>query len=256
MTGTGNRTVNRTVDQEPTSWTPPYISWRLLTRLVDRLESNPPPRIDRTILAGSNQTRTQTILALKSLELIDQEGSLTESFTTLIKAGDSRPAIVRSLLERFYKGPVELGRVNGTQQQLEEEFRGYGVSGSTVRKAISFFLKAAEYAELQTSPHFGVPRAPQRRKKRPAPSPPQPSKSESDTEAPVQHHVEAGSDDERQEASGTTDSIESLRIEYIRMLVETARPDADSPGKFDPDVLDRIERLLGFGSKEKQEGSR
>ena len=242
----------RTVDQEPTSWTPPYISWGLLIRLVKRLESNPPPRIDRTILAGSNQTRTQTILALKSLELVDQEGALTESFTMLIEAGDSRPAIVRSLLERFYKGPVELGNINGTQQQLEEEFRGYGVSGSTVRKAISFFLKAAEYAELQTSPHFRVPPAPQRAKKRPPPSPPQ-SKSESAPEAPAEHDI--GTGHERPETSGATESIESLRVKYVRILVESVRPDAESPGKFDPDILDRIERLLGFGSEEQQEES-
>ena len=251
MTAAGDKTVSRTVDQEPISWKPPYISWGLLIRLVERLESNPPPRIDRTVLAGSNQTRTQTILALKSLELIDQEGDLTESFTTLLEAGDSRPAIVHSLLERFYKGPVKLGRINGTQQQLVEEFRDYGVSGSTVRKAISFFLKAAEYADLKTSPHFRVPPAPQRPKKRPPPSPPQPSKPESAPETPVQQDVGAGH--ERPETGGTTESIESLRVQYIRILVESVRPDPESPGKFDPDVLDRIERLLGFGSGEKQE---
>lgn len=245
--------MSRTVDQEPTSWKPPYISWGLLIRLVERLESNPPPRVDRTVLAGSNQTRTQTILALKSLELINQEGDLTESFTTLLEAGDRRPAIVRSLLERFYKRPVELGRINGTQQQLVEEFRGYGVSGSTVRKAISFFLKAAEYAELQTSPHFRVPPAPQRSKKRPPPSPPQPSESESAPETTVQHDV--GTSHERPETGGTTESMESLRVKYIRILVESVGPDAESSGKFDPDVLDRIERLLGFGSEEKQEES-
>ncbi len=245
--------MNQTVDQESTSWTPPYISWRLLIQLVERLEGNPPPRIDTTILAGSNPTRAQTKLALKSLELIDQEGALTESFTTLIEAGGNRPVVVRSLLERFYPGPVKLGRVNGTQQQLEEEFRGYGVSGSTVRKAISFFLKAAEYAELPTSPHFRVPPAPQRSKKRPPPSPSRPSKSESATVAPVQHDV--GTSHERPETGETTESIELLKVKYIRILVESVRPDAESPGKFDPDVLDRIERLLGFGSKEKQEGS-
>lgn len=254
MAATGDKTVSRTADQEPTSWTPPYISWILLSRLVEHLESNPPPRIDRTILRGSNQTRTQTILALKSLELIDQEGALTESFTTLIEAGSSRPAIVRSLLERFYTGPVKLGRINGTQQQLEEEFRGYGVSGSTVRKAISFFLKAAEYAELPTSPHFRVPPAPRRPKKRLLPSPPQPLKAESGTEAPFQYDGGASPGQERPETDGTTESIESLRVGYIKMLVESVRPDAESPGKFDPDVLDRIERLLGFDSEEKPEG--
>lgn len=254
MAGTRDGKMDRTADQEPTSWTPPYISWGLLLRLVERLESNPPPRIDRTILAGSNQSKSQTLLALKSLKFIDQEGTLTESFTKLIEAGDSRPAIVRSLLERFYEGPVELGRVNGTQQQLEEEFRSYGVSGSTVRKAISFFLKAAEYAELQTSPHFRVPPAPRPPKKSQPPSPPPPSKSESGTEAPAKHGVGESPGHERPETGGTLESIESLRVGYIKMLVESVRPDAESPGKFDPEVLDRIERLLGFGSEEDPEG--
>jgi len=80
--------------------------------------------------------------------------------------------------------------------------------GSTVRKAISFFLKAAEYY--------------------------------------------IGTGHERPEASR---AIESLRVKYIRTLVESVGYDAESPGKFDPDFLDRIERLLGFGSEEQQEES-
>ena len=253
MAGKETRNVTRTKDQEAPSWTPPYVSWGLLVRLIERLESNPPPRIDRTILKGSNQSRSQTILALKALELIDSEGAVTESFTTLLGAGDSRPATVRSLLERFYKEPVALGRVNGTQQQLVEEFQGYGVSGSTVRKAISFFLKAAEYAGVQTSPHFRVPpEAPRRPRKPASPKPSEPSKPESAQEAPIRHSG-ASPDDEGQTAVKTAESIESLRIEYIRMLVESVRPDSDSPGKFEPDVLNRIERLLGFGSKAEQE---
>lgn len=252
MAGKDTRNVTRTKDQEAPSWKPPYISWGLLVRLIERLESNPPPRIDRTILKGSNQTQTQTILALKALGLIDGEGAVTESFTTLLAAGESRPARVRSLLERFYKGPVALGRVNGTQQQLEEEFRGYGVSGSTVRKAISFFLKAAEYAGVQTSPHFRVPSAPQRPRKLASPKPSGPSKPESAQEARIRHSG-ASPDDERQTAVKTAESIESLRVEYVRMLVESVRPEPGSPGQFEPDVLDRIERLLGFGPKVEQE---
>lgn len=252
MTGRGSRHVTRTGDQEVARWTPPYISWAILARLIERLETNPPPRIDRTILTGSNQTRSQTILALKALELIDSEGALTEPFTTLIAAGDSRPAMVHSLLKRFYKGPVRLGRVNGTQQQLEEEFRDYGVSGSTVRKAISFFLKAAEYAGLQTSPHFRVPPAPLRPKKQTSPKPP-PS-PESASEPPI--HIGASPDDEGPDTGMAAESIESLRVEYIRMLVESVRPDPGSSGKFEPDVLDRIERLLGFSSVAKQEEPR
>lgn len=253
MQDTRDGKMDRAAAQEPTSWTPPYISWRLLLRLVERLESNRPPRIDRTVLTGSNQSKSQTILALKSLELIDQEGALTASFTQLIEAGDRRPAVVHALLERFYEGPVELGRVNGTQQQLEEEFRRYGVSGSTVRKAISFFLKAAEYAELQTSPHFRVPPAPRRPKKPQPPSPPPPPKSESGTEVPAKL-VGASPGHERPETGGTLESIESLRVGYIKMLVESVRPDAESPGNFDSDVLDRIERLLGFGPEREPEG--
>lgn len=150
---------------------------------------------------------------------------------------------------------MKLGRVNGTQQQLEEAFRDYGVSGSTVRKAISFFLKAAEYAELQTSPHFRVPPAPLRPKKQKSPKLPPPSTPESASEPPI-HHIDGSPDDEGQDADMAAESIESLRVEYIRMLVESVRPDPSSPGKFEPDVLDRIERLLGFGSVAKQEEPR
>lgn len=137
---------------------------------------------------------------------------------------------------------------------LEEAFRDHGVSGSTVRKAISFFLKAAEYAGLQTSPHFRVPPAPLRPKKQTSPKPPSPSTPESASEPPI--HIGASPDDEGRDTGMGAESIESLRVEYIRMLVESVRPDPNSPGKFEPDVLDRIERLLGFGSVAKQEEPR
>ncbi len=213
-------------------WTPPYIPWSKVPKLIQQMESNRPPQIDRTVLTGSNQVRAQTFNALVSLGLIMEDGSFTEIFDRLIEAPDDRVAAIRELLQRHYPEPIELGRTNGTELQLEQAFAKYGVTGSTRRKAIGFFLKAAEYAEIPMSPHFKVPAV--RRKRAPR--------------KPTGNTRQPGSGDG---PTPETDhpTVSSLRARYIEMLMQKvdAQDDLDDP------LLDRIERLLEFPAEDATE---
>ena len=200
-------------------WTPPYIAWRTLLNLIERLETNTPPQIDRTFLTGSNQSRTQTLNALKSLELIKEDGTLTDSLMELVEAGSERPAAIRRMLEKFFPKPVELGKVNGTHQQLEDAFEEYGVSGSTLRKAVSFYLKGAAYAKLDLSEHFNKPSATRANRKRTG------AKKKGAT---------------GKAAAKGTENGPALTTKYIEMLMAKA----ESQDEMDPDLLDRIESLL------------
>ena len=213
-------------------WTPPYIPWSKIPKLIQQMESNRPPQIDRTVLTGSNQVRAQTFNALVSLGLIMEDGSFTEVFDHLIGAPDERVATIRKVLQRLYPEPIELGRTNGTELQLEQAFAKYGVTGSTRRKAIGFFLKAAEYAEIPMSPHFKVP--PVRRKRAP-------SKTTSNTRQP-------GSGDVPPPAADHP-TLSSLRARYIEMLMKKV----DAQDDFDDPLLDRIERLLEFPAEDTTE---
>jgi hypothetical protein len=226
---------NRGTDGE---WTPPYIAWRTLLNLFEKLESNQPPQIDKTFLSGSNQSRTQTMNALKSLELIEEDGSLTPAILSIVEAGTERPKAVRELLSRFFEEPIRLGSVNGTQQQLDQAFSDYGISGSTLRKAASFYLKAAAYAELPLSPNFKTPSRTRTKSSTPRKRRPKAPKNGTD----------GGGASRNASASGDS-SLATLKTRYIEMLMQRAEEQDD----LDDSLLDRIEGLLGMESGQPDE---
>lgn len=215
---------------------PPYISFKTLTNLLERLhETHLPPRIDRSYLDGlSGGYQTQVIAALRWLNLIGENGQVEATLTALATTPEQRPGIIGELLRSHYPSVFALSGKNATQGQLEEEFRKFGITGATLRKAIAFFLHAARYAEIQVSPHFKIPPVssgngkPAVRKtksagkgtaaKEPPPSPPLPSSSA------------------------------DLRTRYIEMLLEKAQ----SQDAMDSDLLDRIETLLGYEAEPKE----
>ena len=207
-------------------WTPPYIAWRTLLNLIERLETTAvPPQIDKTFLTGSNQSNTQTINALKSLGLIKDDGSVTPSLIRLVEAGTERPAAVQKVLEGFFQEAIQLGKVNATHRQLDMAFEDYGVSGSTRRKAVSFYLKAASYAQMSLSPHFKTPlKSSGPRKRRRSIRGVTPPAS-----APASSSV-------------TDASLPALKARYIEMLMEKA----NGQDELDAELLDRIENLLDF----------
>jgi hypothetical protein len=143
---------------EPTTAAPgmPYMSWGSFENLIERFaKDGAPSRIDRSVVAGSEGQKTQTLNGLRWLELIEDDGSVTATFDRIIKA-DDRPAELGKLLREKYAEQVALGERNASQRELDESF--HPLTGDTARKAASFYLKAAKYAGLPASPYFKVPR--------------------------------------------------------------------------------------------------
>lgn len=137
---------------------PPYISFRTLLNLVERMADNgTPPRIDRSFLSGSEGAKTQVIAALRSFGFIDADHNTTPLLTTMVKNPDQRQEIIKGVLEQHFPEPVRLGSINATQGQLEDAFRAYGITGDTMRKAVAFYLRAAEFAGIPVSPNFKTP---------------------------------------------------------------------------------------------------
>jgi len=218
---------------------PPYISFKTLTNLLERLEqTHLPPRIDRSYLDGmSGGYQTQVIAALRWLDLIGENGEARPVLVALATTSGQRPQMIGELLHSRYPSVFAISNSHGTQGQLEEEFRKFGVSGSTLRKAIAFFLHAARYAEIPVSAHFKIPparngdRPPARRKREtrgnagqtpPAPLPP------------------------------AQDPTAELRNRYIEMLLDKVKGQEE----MDANLLDRIENLLGFRASRNENGTR
>ena len=138
----------------------------------------------------------------------------------------------------LFRSVFALSSKNATQGQLEEEFRSFGISGSTLRSAIAFFLHAAAFAEIPVSPHFKIPPVrtgngkPTTRKTKPAAPKAGSRGGQSDTA------------DQSQPSGGDAD----LRTRYVEMLLDKAQ----AQEAMDGELLDRIETLLGYGTEPKE----
>ncbi len=214
---------------------PPYISFRTLLNLIERMATEGAPRrIDRSFLSGlSGGYQTQVMAALRWLGLIGDGGAVQDRLTDLVDRPEERSALIATILRERYPEVVALGEENATQGQLEEEFKKYGISGATLRKAVAFYLHAANFAGISLSPFFKTPttsdnRTTTRRRRTRTTvtkTPPEPDGTTS--------------------TSGRSASkTEELRTRYIEMLMKRV----DEQEEIDDRLLDRIEALLGYGA--------
>lgn len=138
----------------------PYTSFKTLLNTVDRMkeQGGAPSRVDRSYLQNMpGGERGIFMTALKYLGLVTADLEPTEDLHELVDADESaRKEIVRRIVERVYEAPLALPK-RATQSQLETTFRDYGVTGSTLRRAISFFLAATDFAGIERSTHFKLP---------------------------------------------------------------------------------------------------
>lgn len=146
-------------DPQNGSFSPPYVSFRTLLNAIERMEAEGvPSRLDRSYLSNLPwSTQNHFLAACRALQLTDEAGKPTPALILLVEDAKRRPEIVGQILRDFYAVPMSLSQ-NATQAELEERFKEYGLSGSTSRKAIAFFLHAAAFAGISLSPHFRSPR--------------------------------------------------------------------------------------------------
>jgi hypothetical protein len=209
---------------------PPYVAWGTFTNLLDRMhESGVPSRIDKTYLSGmSGASQSQLRVALRSLDLIDEENRTTVQLATLADPAE-RKAKLHDLLQQHFPTLVELcAQGNATQGELLDALRQNGISGESLRKASTFFLQAATFSGLPLSPHFGPVRS----------TPPGARKAKKRTTA------KGGSTTEKPDPGDSGGAgVDAMRKAYFDLLVEKAK-DGDADG----DLLNRIEKLIGLES--------
>jgi hypothetical protein len=141
----------------------PYFPWNALISLVQRMATEEPPtRIDKSYLDNhSGATQTAILSGLRWLGLIGEDGRLTDAFTRLVEADDAqRKEAIGDLLRSRYGSIIELGTKNATQLELEQAFKEqFEAQGETRRKAVAFYLKAAQYAGVPVSRNWKTPRS-------------------------------------------------------------------------------------------------
>jgi hypothetical protein len=146
------------VVEEAKAPTAPYISFRTFLNLLDKLHSGGVPQhIDRhywgVFLAGS--TGQQVMAALRFLGLITPENKPTPMLERLVDPTE-RKAALKELLDERYAGLSERGVdvSRTTPGYLERAFGElYNVDGETRRKAVTFYVHAAQFADIPLSQH-------------------------------------------------------------------------------------------------------
>lgn len=136
--------------------TVPYVSFLTLTNLAERLEPEPPPRIDKSVLGYlSGGYRAQVLAALRWLDLIDDNGTPKEDLVKLVTVPAQRKDTIRRVWQAAYHAVFEaVDSSRATADQLDEAFDPYGVTSDTKRKAITFFVHGAKYADIPLSTHI------------------------------------------------------------------------------------------------------
>lgn len=146
-------------------FSPPYTAYSTLQGFLSSLRENGgvPSRIDKSLLSKKSGSAQAAILsALKSLKLIDEEGVPTQALNNLIDASDQETYLreLRKVLESTYPfltdGSIDLTKA--TTAQLEQKFRDFQIRGSTVVKAMAFFITVAKEVGIQLSPYIKVPK--------------------------------------------------------------------------------------------------
>jgi hypothetical protein len=128
-------------------------------------------RIDNSIWRTySTAIQSQLLGSFRFLGLVDDSGRPTISLKRLVQDKPNRKAVLREVLESSYGRIVALDLTKVSPKQLDDAMHEYGMTGETHKKVLSFFLRAAKYAELPMSPLLGRKiRAGSRRRKRGSP---------------------------------------------------------------------------------------
>jgi hypothetical protein len=149
---------------------PPYLPFSSFLTALDQLAQAIPTEIQKNVFPyHSGVLQGQLIGALRFLDLIDTSGApkgdKLERLATE-KALPNRRSNLRPILKSAYSEVLKIDLAKMTRPQLDAAFERYGITGDTKKKAKTFFIKAAVFAELPVSPFLTRRINPPKRQKR------------------------------------------------------------------------------------------
>ena len=129
-----------------------YVPFKTFLTALESLERALPNQIDRSLWPSySGAIQGQLLGALRFLGLMDGTNCPSAELREMVARREVRKAVLRRVLEMRYAPLIELDLTRTSPRQLEEAMRQYGLNGATHKKALSFFLQAATYAEVPLS---------------------------------------------------------------------------------------------------------
>jgi hypothetical protein len=217
--------------EETVETKPPYLPWTTFQNITDELRGKGlPPQLDKSAIQGkSGGTQAQYLAALQFFDFIDGDNVPTERFKTYVANPEARPDLMRDFLAERYASVLALGKT-ATPAHLDAEIRSFGVAGDTARKAQAFFLNAAKFAGIELSPYYPKTR-PQRSRRSTSGGSSRSTRRSTSQQKPAEQN------------GGDAPQGGDAKSRYIDLLLKKAEDDLD------PELLDRIERVIGVASQ-------
>jgi hypothetical protein len=130
-----------------------YLPFRTFIGAIESLEHGIPKKIDRTIWPSqSGVVQGQILMALRFFHLVDENDYPTTMLHQLVEEKDKRKDNLRTLLNVSYGEIIGHDLTKMTPKMLDDLMDKYNVSGDTKRKAVTFFLRTAKFAEVPMHP--------------------------------------------------------------------------------------------------------
>jgi len=137
-----------------------YLPYATLVTGIATLEVGLPDKLHKSVWRSqSGGIQAQLLSAFKFLRLIDEEGVVQPRLKQMVEDRENRDMHLRAAIEAAYPSIPPLAASNASQNDLENAMRAYGVAGTTLDKAVRFYLQAAEHLGLVVSPHWRKGRA-------------------------------------------------------------------------------------------------
>lgn len=131
----------------------PYLPFATFLGSLDVLAQGVPPKLDRTLWSQSGLVQGQIMNAYRFFGLVDDDDASTEYLIKMAKYADQRPGVLKQLIENQYSDVLDQHDLTKmTLKMLEDEFeKNFAVTGTTKQKSVTFFLKAAKFADMPLS---------------------------------------------------------------------------------------------------------
>lgn len=133
----------------------PYVPFSTFQTALNFLKSHGvPTRVDRSALPElSGVAQGQVLGAFQFLGLIDEKGTPKDLASLAVDDAKVKP-VLAEVLKRSYAEVFATGLDNASPSEFHAAMQNYKVTGATLTRAKSFFLKAAQFAEVSLSRHL------------------------------------------------------------------------------------------------------
>jgi len=217
----------------------PYLPFKTFLGSLDPFTQGIPPKIDRTLWNQSGFMQGLIMNGYRFFHLVDVNSKPTPEFANLVKSkNEMRKEEIKKLLNLGYPEVMSHDLATMTPRMLDEQMGKYNVSGETKKKAITFFLQAAKFADIPLSSFLTEKIRNTSGTKR---------RRKSETETEVQHQKP-----QMQQTSGSSRSVELADGGTVTLTISV---DAFSLGKADREfVFGLIDQLQKYDDEHSVEG--